>query len=103
LRAVRQASKNVPMDDPKHIIIVGIDGTEQALTAIRKGDMDATLSQNPLTMASQSVKYVNDYFNGDKSKIPQHEFWPHILLTKENIDSPEVKAYGLWADQVTKG
>jgi len=34
---------------------------------------------------------------------PQHEFWPHILLTKENIGSPEVKAYGLWADQVTKG
>jgi hypothetical protein len=61
------------------------------------------MSQNPLTMASQSVKYVDQYFNGDKSKIPPHEFWPHILLTKENIDSPEVKAYGLWADEVTKG
>jgi ribose transport system substrate-binding protein len=103
LRAIRQASKNLPMDDPKHIIVIGIDGTEQALTAIRKGEMDATLSQNPLTMASQSVKYVDAYFNGDKSKIPQHEFWPHILLTKENIDSAEVKAYGLWADDVTKG
>jgi ribose transport system substrate-binding protein len=103
LRAIRQASRNVPLDDPKHIIIVGVDGTEQALTAIRKGDMDATMSQNPLTMASQSVKYVDQYFNGDKSKIPQHEYWPHILLTKETIDSPEVKAYGLWADEVTKG
>jgi ribose transport system substrate-binding protein len=103
LRAIRQASKNVPMDDPKHIIVVGIDGTAQALTAIRKGDMDATLSQNPLTMASQSVKYVDQFFNGDKSKIPQHEFWPHILLTKENIDSDEVKTYGLWAEEVAKG
>jgi ribose transport system substrate-binding protein len=103
LRAIRQASKNVPMDDPKHIIVVGIDGTAQALTAIRKGDMDATLSQNPLTMASQSVKYVDQFFNGDKSKIPQHEFWPHILLTKENIDSDEVKKYGLWAEEVAKG
>jgi ribose transport system substrate-binding protein len=103
LRAIRQASRNVPMDDPKHIIIIGIDGTEQALTAIRKGDMDATLSQNPLTMAAQAVDYVNTFFTGDKSKIPAHQFWPHILLTKDNIDSAEVKAYGLWADDVTKG
>jgi ribose transport system substrate-binding protein len=103
LRAIKQASKNAPLDDPKHIIVVGIDGTAQALTAIRKGEMDATLSQNPLTMASQSVKYVDQFFNGDKSKIPGHEFWPHILLTKENIDSPEVKSYGLWAEEVAKG
>jgi ribose transport system substrate-binding protein len=103
LRAIRQASKNAPLDDPKHIIVVGIDGTAQALTAIRKGDMDATLSQNPLTMASQSVAYVDQFFNGDKSKIPQHEFWPHILLTKENIDGDDVKKYGLWAEEVAKG
>jgi ribose transport system substrate-binding protein len=91
------------LDDPKHIIVIGIDGTAHALTAIRKGQMDATLSQNPLTMASQSVKYVDQYFNGDKTSIPKHEFWPHILLTKENIDSDEVKNYGLWAEEVAKG
>ena len=100
LRAVRQAGRNVPIGDPKHIIIVGIDGTRQALTAIRKGELDATLSQNPLTMAAQSVKYVDMFFNGDRSKIPAHQFWPHILITKDNIDSPEVKTYGLWGEQV---
>lgn len=100
LRAIRQASRNVPISDPKHIIIIGIDGTRQALTAIRKGDMDATLSQNPLTMASQSVKYVDMFFNGNKAAIPAHEFWPHILITKDNIDSAEVKAYGLWGEAV---
>jgi len=103
LRAIRQASRNLPLDDPKHIVIIGIDGTAQALTAIRKGDMDATLSQNPLTMAAQAVTYVDTFFNGDKSKIPAHEFWPHILLTKDNLDSAEVKAYGLWAEEVAKG
>jgi ribose transport system substrate-binding protein len=103
LRAIKQASRNVPLDDPKHIIIIGIDGTAQALTAIRKGDMDATLSQNPLTMAGQAVAYVDQFFNGDKSKIPAHQFWPHILLTKANIDSDEVKKYGLWAEEVAKG
>ena len=98
LRAIRQASRNAPLADPKHIIIIGIDGTRQALTAIRKGDMDATLSQNPVTMASQAVKYVDTYFNGDKASIPPHQYWPHILLTKDSIDSAAAKAYGLWAD-----
>ena len=100
LRAIRQAGRNAALGDPKHIIVVGIDGTRQALTAIRKGDLDATLSQNPLTMASQSVKYVDQFFNGDASKIPAHEFWPHILITKDSIEGPDVKAYGLWGEAV---
>ncbi len=102
IRAIRQADRFYPIGNPKHIIIVGIDGTEQGLSAIRKGQMDATLSQNPLTMAKQSVAYVEMYLHGDKSKIPAHQYWPHLLLTKANIDSPEAKAYGLWGDEVSQ-
>ena len=102
IRAIRQANRAVPAGDKAHIVIIGIDGTEQALSAIRKGQMDATLSQNPLTMAAQSVSYVQEYLTGDKSKVPAHQFWPHILVTKANIDSAEVKAYGLWGDAVSR-
>ena len=102
MRAIKQANRFAPLGDAKHIVIISIDGTEQALTAIRAGQMDGTLSQNPLTMASQSVAYVEDYLNGKKTGIPQHQFWPHILITKANIDSPEVKSYGLWGDEVAK-
>ncbi len=102
IRAIRQADRFYPIGNPKHIVIVGIDGTEQGLSAIRKGQMDATLSQNPLTMAKQSVAYVEAYLHGDKSKIPAHQYWPHLLLTKANIDSPEAKAYGLWGDEVSQ-
>jgi ribose transport system substrate-binding protein len=101
IRAIKQANRFVPIGQPKHIVIIGIDGTEQALTAIRKGQMDATLSQNPLTMAAQSVAYVETYLHGNKT-IPQHQYWPHLLLTKENIDSAAAKAYGLWGDDVTR-
>jgi ribose transport system substrate-binding protein len=101
IRAIRQANRFQPIGNPKHIVVIGIDGTEQALSAIRKGQMDATLSQNPLTMAEQSVAYVHDYLSGDKSKVPAHQFWPHMLITKANIDSAEVKAYGLWGDQIS--
>ena len=102
MRAIKQANRFKPLGDKGHIIIIGIDGTEQALTAIRKGDMDATISQNPLTMAAKSVDYVEQYLNGDKASIPKHEFWPHLLLTKQNIDSPEAKKYGLWGDDMAK-
>ena len=102
LRAIRQANRFAPIGDKEHIVIIGIDGTAQALSAIRKGQMDATLSQNPLTMAAQSVEYVEAYLNG-KRDIPAHQYWPHILLTKANIASPEVKAFGLWADEVAGG
>lgn len=101
MRAIKQANRFRPIGDPGHIVIVGIDGTEQALTAIRAGQMDATLSQNPLTMAAQSVAYVEQYLHGDKN-IPRHQYWPHILVTKANIDSAAVKAYGLWGDEVTR-
>jgi ribose transport system substrate-binding protein len=102
IRAIRQANRFEPIGNPKHIIIIGIDGTEQALSAIRKGQMDATLSQNPLTMAKQSVAYVEEYLHGNKAKIPAHQYWPHMLLTKANIDSPQAKAYGLWGDEVSQ-
>jgi ribose transport system substrate-binding protein len=102
IRAIRQANRFVPVGDKNHIVVIGIDGTEQALGAIRKGQMDATLSQNPLTMAKQSVAYIQDYLSGDKAKVPAHQFWPHMLVTKANIDSAEVKAYGLWGDEVSR-
>ena len=102
VRAIRQANRATPIGDPKHIVIIGIDGTEQALSDIRRGQMDATLSQNPVTMAQQSVAYVENYLHGDKSKIPAHQYWPHMLLTKANIDSAAASSYGLWGDQVSR-
>ena len=102
IRAIRQADRFEPVGNPKHIVVIGIDGTEQALSDIRKGRMDATLSQNPLTMAKQSVAYVEAYLHGNKQAIPRHQFWPHFLITKANVDSAAAKAYGLWGDQVSQ-
>ena len=101
LRAIKQANRFAPIGQPKHIVIIGIDGTEQALGAIRNGQMDATISQNPLTMAAKSVSYIEQYLHGDKN-IPRHQFWPHLLLSKQNIDSTDAKSYGLWGDDVTR-
>ena len=101
MRAIKQANRFQPIGDKNHIVIIGIDGTAQALTAIRDGQMDATISQNPLKMAAQSVAYVERYLHGDKS-IPAHEFWPHMLITKQTIDGQQVKEYGLWSEEVAR-
>ena len=101
IRAIKQANRFRPRGDAGHIVVIGIDGTAQALAAIRDGQMDATLSQNPLTMAAQSVSYVDQYLRGDKN-IPKHQFWPHILITEGNIGSPEVQKYGLWSEEVAR-
>ncbi len=101
MRAIKQANRFQPIGDKTHIVIIGIDGTAQALTAIRDGQMDATISQNPLKMAAQSVAYVETYLHGDKS-IPAHEFWPHMLITRQTIGSQQVKEYGLWSEEVAR-
>ncbi len=101
IRAIKQANRFRPAGDAGHIAIIGIDGTAQSLASIRDGQMDATLSQNPLTMAAQSVAYVDQYLRGDKN-IPKHQFWPHILITKDNIGGSEVQKYGLWSEEVAR-
>lgn len=94
LKAIESAKRFFPLDDKKHIIIIGIDGTGQALEAIRNGKIDATISQNPVKMASKAVDFATEVSKG--GKVEARVYYPNMLITKENIDSAEVKEYGLW-------
>jgi ribose transport system substrate-binding protein len=99
LRAIDGANRYKPAGDPQHIFIIGLDGTAQALDAIRQGKQDATISQNPIKMAERSLGFVKDLMV-DGKKVPAHDYWPTILITKDNIDSKEVQDYGLWSAEV---
>lgn len=99
LRAIDSANRYQPPASKSHIFIVGLDGTAQALQAIRDGKQDATISQNPIKMAEKSMGYIKDLMV-DGKPVPQHDFWPSQLITKDNIDSAEVKAYGIWSAEV---
>lgn len=100
LRAIDGAGRYAPPGDPEHIFIIGLDGTAQALDAIREGKQDATISQNPIRMAQRSLGYVNDLLVLGK-EVPAKDFWPTILIDAENIDSAEVQEYGLWSAEVS--
>jgi len=98
VKAIEQAGLSTDPKSKKYIYVIGIDGTAQAIDAIRKGTLAATISQNPLTMAEEAVKIAYQIKAGQTPKA--HILWPHQLITHDNINSPEVKAYGLWSEEI---
>src|ERR1700761_2187930 len=99
-KAIDNANRHKPLGDKAHIMVIGADGTAQALSAIRAGKQDATISQNPIEMAAKSLSFIADY--QAKKDVPANYAWPTLLIDKSNIDSDETKKYGLWSLQVTQ-
>ena len=98
-RAIGSAGRFAPMGSKDHIVVVGIDGSPQALTAIRSGKQDATVSQNPISESKRCFELINEKLVKKKS-IPSTSVLPTMVITKKNIDSQKVKSYGLWGEQV---
>lgn len=99
VKAIEQANRFYSQGDPKHIYVVGIDGNPEGIQAIRDGRIDATISQNPITMSNDTIQMIYDYIKNGKTPELNTES-PQMLITKDNIDSPEVQKFGLWADQL---
>jgi ribose transport system substrate-binding protein len=99
-KAIDNAGRYKPLGDKEHIMVIGADGTAQALSAIRAGKQDATISQNPIQMAAKSLSFISDYVA--KKPVPENYAWPTLLIDKSNIDSDEVKKYGLWSLEVSQ-
>jgi len=99
IRAIDSADRYEPPSSDDHIYIVGIDGTAQALQAIRQGKQTATVSQNPIKMAETAMKFINEQENQDKTP-PKTFYYPTIVIDKQNIDSQAVKDYGVWSKEV---
>jgi len=99
IQAIGQANRFYVQDDPKHIYIVGIDGNPDGIQSVRDGKLDATVSQNPITMSDKTMQMIYDYVkNGTKPEANTES--PQMLITKDNITSQEVQTFGLWADQL---
>ena len=67
------------------IIIVGFDAIKDALAAIRKGDMDATVAQLPAEVGRLGVKYAVDAAN--HKVIPANVPTDVKLVTADNANS----------------
>ncbi|WBB67930.1 sugar ABC transporter substrate-binding protein [Micromonospora sp. WMMD812] len=111
LQVLRSKNLLVPPTDPKHIFIVSNDGIPQEFEAIRKGEIDATVSQPADLYAKWALYYAKaaaegktfsagptdhdstiiDIGNGLEDQIAAP------LVTKENVDDP-----ALWGNQIGK-
>lgn len=99
-KAIDNAGRYHPPGDNAHILVIGADGTAQALSAIRAGKQDATISQNPIGMAAKAMTFISDH--AANKDVPANYAWPTLLIDKANIDSDATKKYGLWSLEVSQ-
>ena len=100
LNAVKDVKKGrEKSDDPKRVLIVGMDGNKAAIEAIRAGEIEATVSQEPIEMGSETVKQVKKVLEGG---TPDKEYIAirHHLVTREEAEEGEGK---LWSDLLKGG
>ncbi|ODT09092.1 MAG: ABC transporter substrate-binding protein [Kaistia sp. SCN 65-12] len=110
LQTLKRKNLLKPAGEEGHIVIVSNDGIPQEFDAIRKGEIDATVSQPADLYAKYGIQYLKDAING-KTFAPgptDHdstivEVRPGVLedqlaaplVTKENVDD---KAF--WGNQL---
>lgn len=110
LQTLRRKQLLFPAGDPKHIVIVSNDGIPQEFEAIRKGEIDATISQPADAYAKYGLYYMKAALEGKTfkpgktdhdSNIVQlqpgvlEDQLPAPLVTKQNVDDKN-----LWGNTV---
>ncbi len=68
---------------------VGFDSSAPLVEALRKGEIQALVAQNPRKMGYEGVKAIVAHLNGEK--VPASVDSGVMLLTPENLDTPEVQ------------
>jgi ribose transport system substrate-binding protein len=89
LLALRQAKLLGDEGSPRKIKFVGFDASPPLVEALRKGEIDALVVQDPRNMGYKAVEAVVKHIRGEKVE-PRIDTGA-VLVTKENLDTPAVK------------
>jgi ribose transport system substrate-binding protein len=110
LQTLRRKQMLFPAGDPKHVVIVSNDGIPQEFEAIRRGDIDATISQPADSYAKYGLFYIKAALAGQTFKPGPTDHGSNIiqlapglledqlpapLVTKSNVDDK-----ALWGNTV---
>jgi ribose transport system substrate-binding protein len=68
---------------------VGFDTTPELIQDLKKGELDALVSQNPSKMGYDGVTACVNYING-KPQAPVQDSGS-ALVTRDNVDTPEIQ------------
>lgn len=66
------------------IIVVGFDGSDDAIQSIMKGELKATSLQPVAEMANQAAIQADEYIKNGKTDKPEKQSIDMVLLTPEN-------------------
>ncbi len=77
-----EAAKGAGRED---LIIVGFDGSGDALSSIREGELTASIAQSPINQGYLSVKAAVDHLNG--KSVEKRIDTGITVVTKDNVDS----------------
>jgi ribose transport system substrate-binding protein len=112
LQVLKSKGRLVAPEDPKHIFIVSNDGIPQEFEAIRKGEIDATVSQPADLYAKWALFYAKAALEGKTFQPGPTDHESTIvdvgngnledqlsapLVTKDNVDDKN-----LWGNQIGK-
>ncbi|GHD74088.1 ABC transporter substrate-binding protein [Streptomyces mirabilis] len=110
LQTLKRHNALVPVGNPRHIVIVSNDGILQELDAIRRGEIDATVSQPADLYAKYGMYYIKRAMEGETFKVGPTDHnstivrlpsgsledeLPAPLVTRENVDDKN-----LWGNRV---
>ena len=77
--ALKSAGLFKPKDDPKHIPVGTIDGTEEEFEAARRGDLDFFIDNGKITQGRLTMRTLYEWMTlgWDKMAKPGDELWPN--------------------------
>lgn len=73
--------------------MVTIDGFPAAYDAIVKGQITATISQQPYLMGQLAVRDAITAIGGDAAGIPKEQIQEAVLVTKDNVEQARAAKY----------
>lgn len=79
-----QAAKSLRRDE---LIIIGFDNQKETLAAIRRGEIQATVAQQPFSMGRTAVKLLYDHFQGEQL-LPAY-YTEVKVLDRSNVQEGE--------------
>jgi ribose transport system substrate-binding protein len=89
LLALRQAKLVGGAEGSKKIKFVGFDASPPLIEALRKGEIDALVVQDPRNMGYKAVESLVKHIRGEK--VEPRVDTGAVLVTKENLDTPAIK------------
>jgi ribose transport system substrate-binding protein len=85
-----QAVKNANLSGT--VKIANFDAPVQAIEDLRAGAVDLVIAQKPADMGTTGIDYALQAIGGDTSQIQKRVPTGYVVITRDNVDSPESQA-----------